>query len=90
MGGRHLRTVFDRKQEDMRAALEELLAGSRLKVWTDSERGFHVEGMLELRPKTRAARSHVETGRLVSMVAGARSDRLHTPGRLLVVEMHFS
>jgi hypothetical protein len=85
-----LRAVFDRKQEDMRAALEELLAGSRLKVWPDAERGFRVEGMLELRPKTKAARPHMETGRLASVVAGARSDRLHTTEPPLVVRMQFS
>jgi hypothetical protein len=33
--GDDLRTVFDRKQEDMRTALDELLPGSRLKPWPD-------------------------------------------------------
>ncbi len=69
-----LRKTFEGESQGIRAALQELLRGRRLRVSPDAERGFRVEGLfewlLQARPPTKAARPHWENGRLATVVAG--------------------
>ena len=68
-----LRGAFDRAPGAGRTVLERLLAGRRIAVHADSQRGFRVEGAFDLTLEMTSARFREETGRLVSVVAGARS-----------------
>jgi hypothetical protein len=64
--------TFEGAPERARAALSGLLAGRRMRVGPDPERGFRVEGVFHwpLDLEARAARAPQATGRLVSVVAG--------------------
>jgi hypothetical protein len=85
-----LRGLLVGSRESGRRALRALLGDRRLTIHP-SDRGFRLEGFLRLDIGNDDARLSVgKTGRLVSVVAGARSDRLHTAVRPLVVKVHFS
>jgi hypothetical protein len=72
-----IRGAFEASDEHRRAALRGLLAGRRLQVGPHPERGFRVDGLLEValeRPPARVS------GRGDRVVAGGRSVRLPTRG----------
>ncbi len=94
-----IRALVDERLSDLRGVLEAtpdeghrvlrgLAGGERWRVYADDKKGFRVEGILRLNVKT--ARATKDTGRFTRMVAGARSDRLHTAGHPLVVRIQFS
>jgi hypothetical protein len=69
-----------------RLAIGSLLAGERVRVYTDGR--FEGAAMLEPEMKLPAPSGSSKPGDTV--VAGARSDRLHTAGHTLVVRVRFS
>jgi hypothetical protein len=72
-------------------ALEALLRGNRITVHQSPDsRDYHIEGVAELTLEAHTAGRAETTGRMLLVVAGARSERLHTPGQALVLKMHFS
>jgi hypothetical protein len=71
-------------------AFRDLLGDRRMRVAADSVRGFRVEGLFEWSLEMRNAQCPQDTGRLVSVVAGARSDRLHTGPPGIIVRMQFA
>jgi len=70
-----LRSAFAAAPNAGRATLQRLLAGRRIAVHSDPARGFRVEGTFDLSLEMTSARFREETGRLVPVVAGARSVR---------------
>ena len=76
--------------EKAHLALEKLLRGNRITVHqSPGSRDYHIEGTAELTLEAHTAGRPETTGRMLSVVAGARSDRLHTGMRRLVVVMQF-
>jgi DNA invertase Pin-like site-specific DNA recombinase len=82
---RDLRAAFQAAPEEAQGALRALLGDHRLAVIPDAEKGYRVEGMLRLRGRPGRPGTPVDQG-----VAGARSDRLHTTERPLLLKMYFS
>ncbi len=77
--------------EKAHQALEALLRGNRITIHQSRDsRDYHIEGVAELTLETHTAGHPETTGRMLLVVAGTRSDRLHTAGHPLVVKMHFS
>jgi DNA invertase Pin-like site-specific DNA recombinase len=64
---------------ESRAALRSLLGNRRLRVGPDADRGFRVEGLLEVELETRTTRE-TAPGPFDCVVAGGRSVRLPTRG----------
>jgi hypothetical protein len=82
-------TAFEASPAEGRAAMLTLLGDRRIQVGADEERGFRVDGIFELSLMHEPPRSnHASEGACV--VAGGRSDRLHTREHPLIVKMHFS
>ncbi len=77
--------------EKAHQALEGLLRGNRITVHQSppDSRDYHIEGVAELTLETHTAGRAEATGRMLLVVAGARSDRLHTAHLPLLVRMHF-
>ncbi len=67
-----------------------LLGDRRMAVHADAEHGFRVEGLFRLSLENENARRFQTSERLDKVVAGARSDRLHTLPRRLLLRMQFS
>jgi hypothetical protein len=74
---RDLRRPFEAAPEEMRAGLRALLAGRRMLVHRDAERGYRVEGVLSLALETGNARGDVP-GRFGCVVAGGQFVRWET------------
>jgi hypothetical protein len=59
-------------------------------MFAQLDRPFSIEGVAELTLETHTAGRPETTDRMISEVAGARSNRLHTGMPRLAVVMHFS
>jgi hypothetical protein len=57
--------------------------------YSPGSRDYNIEGTPELTLEAHTADRLETTGRMLSLVAGARSDRLHTGPRRLAVQMQF-
>jgi hypothetical protein len=89
--GEELGEALAASAETGRRVLAAPLGDRRIAVYPDAEKGFRVEGLFELELEIeRAAPAFQPVGRLLSVVAGARSDRLHTRRRRLFIKMQFS
>src|SRR5271167_5099293 len=79
-----LETVDRGDPDQSRTALRLLLGGRRLRVGADAERGFRVDGLLEIEVEIDAtAAQDPDPGRLVREVAGGRY--IHYDARLRLV-----
>jgi hypothetical protein len=86
---RSLREWFGGSRELGRKALRDLLGDRRLAVHPDGQHSFRIEGFFEVVPEIRTPQAVRGSEAFASVVAGARSDRLHTAPRRLIVKMHF-
>ena len=78
-------------QEKAHQAIEALLKGNQITVHqSPGSRDYYTEGITKLTLKAQPAGRPETTGRLVSVVAGARSDRLHTVPHGIFVQMQIS
>ena len=76
--------------EKAHQALQGLLRGNRIDVHqSPGSRDYHIEGVAELTLEAHTAGRPETTGRMLSVVAGARSDRLHMESRRYSVRKHF-
>lgn len=83
------REAFAGAPGECRAALGVLLAGRRMAVHR-VDTGFRVEGLFEVSLTNEPPGAGYTSGRLDCVVAGARSDRLHTASRRIAIRMQFS
>jgi hypothetical protein len=83
-------TLLQASPKKAHLALEKLLRGNRITVYqSPGSRDYEIEGTAELTLEAHTAGRPETTGRMLSVVAGARSDRLHTGPLGITVEMQF-
>ncbi len=77
--------------EKAHLALEKLLRGNRITVHqSPGSRDYNIEGTAELTLEAHTAGRPETTGRMLSVVAGARSERLQIDPNRVILRMHFS
>jgi len=83
----NLRETFAGAPDARRGAFLALLGDRRMRVFSDEEQRFRVEGLFELVLETRDARAAQSSGRLLPLVAGVRFNASEASARRIPFDL---
>jgi hypothetical protein len=86
-----IESLLQASPEKAHLALEKLLRGNRITVHqSPGSRDYNIEGTAELTLEAHTAGRPETTGRMLSVVAGARSERLQIDPNRVILRIYFS